>query len=85
MHMHYKMGQPCITDWGSSAITNQDRCYQKLGYLLKVRAAVITKWGNYSKLCLVLNIRTTITNCNLTPVPKPKYWEMHGEESISSE
>ena len=59
--IHYKLGQGCITNWGSFAllqiganvITNWDRLfitkwgrrYYKLGQLLQIRPTVITNWG----------------------------------------
>ena len=57
--MYYKLGQVCITNWGSFVllhirtnvvknwgsfiITNYGKCYYKLGQLLQIRATVITK------------------------------------------
>ena len=57
--MYYKLGQACVTNWGSFVlmqiranvvtnlgsfiITNWDQCCCKLGHLLQIRANVITK------------------------------------------
>ena len=35
--MYYKLGQACITNWGSFV-------------LLQIRANVVTEWGSYYKL-----------------------------------
>ena len=59
--MYYKLGQTCVTNWGSLVllkiranvvanwgsfiITNWAKCCYKLGQLLEIRAAVITNWG----------------------------------------
>ena len=64
--MYYKLGQACVTNWGSFVllqiranvvtnwgsfiITNQGKCCYKLGQLLQIRATVITKQGSYYKL-----------------------------------
>ena len=64
--MYYKLGQACVTNWGSFVllqirasvitnwssfiITNQVKCCYKLGQLLHIRATVITKQGSYYKL-----------------------------------
>ena len=64
--MYYKLGQACVTNWGSFVllqiranvvtnwgsfiITNQGKCYYKLGQLLQIRVTVITKQGSYYKL-----------------------------------
>ena len=57
--MYYKLGQACVTNWGSFVllqvtenlvtnwdsliITNWSKCCYKLGRLLQIRATVITK------------------------------------------
>ena len=47
--MYYKLGQACVTNWGS--IIN------------KIRASVVTNWGSYYKLGKpLLQNRTAITN-----------------------
>ena len=55
--MYYKLGQSCVTNWGSffdyklgqtllqnnAAITNWDKICDKLGQLLQIRA-IVTNW-----------------------------------------
>ena len=49
--MYYKLGQACVTNWGSfvllqttaNVITNWGKCCCKLGQLLQISATVITK------------------------------------------
>ena len=62
--MYYKLGQACVTNWGSffyyklgktllqtgAAITNQGNCYYKLGQNVLHTGAGITNQGNYYKL-----------------------------------
>ena len=64
--MYYKLGQACVTNWGSFVllqiranvvtnwgsfiITNQGKCCYKLGQLLQIRATVSTKQGSHYKL-----------------------------------
>ena len=58
--MYYKLGQACVTNWGSfvllqiraNIVTNWGHLhYYKLGQvLLQIRATVITKLGSYYKL-----------------------------------
>ena len=56
--MYYKLGQACVTNWGSfvllqttaNVITNWGKCCYKLGQLLQISATVITKQGSYYKL-----------------------------------
>ena len=48
--MYYKLGQACITNWGSFV-------------LLQIEASVGTNWGSYYKLRLpILKNRAAITN-----------------------
>ena len=48
--MHYKLGQACITNWGSFV-------------LLKIRENVVTGWGSYYRLGQpLLKNRAAITN-----------------------
>ena len=48
--MYYKLGQACVTNWGSFV-------------LLQIRANVVTNWGSYYKLGqLLLQNRAAITN-----------------------
>ena len=61
--MYYKLGQACVTNWGSFIITNSGKCCYKLGQLLQIRAIVTTKEGSYYKLGQnVLQIGAGITN-----------------------
>ena len=68
--MHYKLGQTCVTNWGSfvllqiraNVVTNWGS-YYKLGQPLLQNRAAITNWGKmYYKLGQVLQIRAIITN-----------------------
>ena len=48
--MYYKLGQACVTCWGSSV-------------LLQITANVVKNWGSYYKLGQpLLQIRAAITN-----------------------
>ena len=48
--MYYKLGQACVTNWGSFV-------------LLQIRANIVTNWGSYYKLGqLLLQNRAAITN-----------------------
>ena len=60
--MYYKLGQACVTNWGSFV-------------LLQIRANVVTNWGSfiitnwgkmYQKSEQVLQIRVIITNWGIT-------------------
>ena len=50
--MYYKLGQACVTNWGSfvlfqiraNVVTNWGKMYYKLGQVLQIRA-IITNWG----------------------------------------
>ena len=62
--MHYKLGQACVTNWGSfvllqireNVVTNWDS-YCKLGQPLLQNRAAITNWGKmYYKLGQVLQV-----------------------------
>ena len=56
--MYYKLGQACITNWGSFVLL-------KIGAepFLQIGANVVTNWGNYYKLGqLLLQNRAAITN-----------------------
>ena len=67
--MYYKLGQACVTNWGSFIVTNWGS-YYKLGQPLLQNRAAITNWGKmYYKLGQVLQIRTIITNWGITPPP----------------
>ena len=60
-----------VTNWNSLVITNWGRCCYKMGQLLQIRAAVITKqdsyWSKiYKKLGKVSQIRTIIANWGIT-------------------
>ena len=51
--MYYKLGQACVTNWGSFV-------------LLQIRANVVTNWGSYYKLGQpLLQNRAAITNCGI--------------------
>ena len=72
--MYYKLGQVCVTNWGSfvllqiraSVVTNWGS-YYKLGQPLLQNRAAITNWGKmYYKLGQVLQIRAIITNWDTT-------------------
>ena len=70
--MYYKLGQACVTNWGSFVllqiranvvtnwgsfiITNWGKCCYKLGQLLQIGAKCITNCGRYYKLGLLLQI-----------------------------
>ena len=45
--MHYKLGQACVTNWGSFIITNWGKCCYKLDQLLQNGAEFITNWDIY--------------------------------------
>ena len=51
-----------VTNWGSFIITNWGKCCYKLGQLLQIRAAVITKQSSYYKLGQTLQIWAISTN-----------------------
>ena len=60
--MYYKLGQACVTNWGSFI-------------LIQIRANVITNWGSFIitnwgnccyKLGQVLQVRAIITNWGIT-------------------
>ena len=68
--MYYKLGQVCVTNWGSfvllqiraSVVTNWGS-YYKLGEPLLQNRAASTNWSKmYYKLRQVLQIRAIITN-----------------------
>ena len=66
IYMYYKLGQACVTtwgsfvllriranfvtNWGSFIITNQGKCCYKLRQLLQIRATVIIEQGSCYKL-----------------------------------
>ena len=65
--MYYKLGQSCVTNWGSFVITNWGKCCYKFGQLLQIRATVIAKLGSNYKLGQnLLQIRAIITNWGIT-------------------
>ena len=82
--MYYKLGQACVTNWGSfvllqiraNVVTNWGSfiitnwgSYYKLGQPLLQNRAAITNWGKmYYKLGQVLQIRTIITNWGIASV-----------------
>ena len=56
--MYYKLGQACVTNWGSY-VSLQIRAAS----LLPIRASVVTNWGSYYKLGQpLLQNRAAITN-----------------------
>ena len=72
--MYYKLGQACVTNWGSfillqiraNVVTNWGS-YYKLGQPLLQNRVAITNWGKiYYKLGQVLQIRAIITNWGIT-------------------
>ena len=66
--MYYKLGQDCVTNWGS---------YQKLGQAFFQNRAAITNWGKmYYKLWQVLQIRATITNWGITAFNIMQPWPL---------
>ena len=78
--MYYKLGQACVTNWGSfvllqiraNVVTNWGSfiitnwgSYYKLGQLLLLNRRAITSWGKINyKLGQVLQIWAIITNWN---------------------
>ena len=52
-----KIGQACVTNWGSFIIKNWRNRYYKIGQLLQIGAKFITNWGRYYKLGQLLQIR----------------------------
>ena len=75
--MYYKLGQACVTNWGSfvllqiraNVVYNLGQLhYCKLGQPLLQNRVAITKWGKiYYKLGQVLQIRAIIANWDITP------------------
>ena len=72
--MYYKLGQACVTNWGSfvllqiraNVVTNWGT-YYKLGQPLLQNRAAITNWCKiYYKLGQVVQIRAIITNWGIT-------------------
>ena len=72
--MYYKLGQACVTNWGSyyksgqpllqnrAAIKNWGKMYYKLGQVLQIRA-IITYWGItvISEFCITITIKPLIS------------------------
>ena len=50
--MHYKLGQACVTNWGSPVVLQlvQTLLQIRAPSLLQIRASFITNWGCYYKL-----------------------------------
>ena len=71
--MHYKLGQACITNWGSFVLLQIREnvvtgwgSYYKLGQPLLQNRAAITNWGKmYYKLGQVLQIWAIIKNWSI--------------------
>ena len=63
--MYYKLGQACVTNWGSFALL-QIRTNVVTNWavsLLQIRASVVTNWSSYCKLEQpLLQNRAAITN-----------------------
>ena len=84
VYMHYKLGQACVTNWGSfvllqiraNVVTNWGSfiitnwgSYYKLGQPLLQNRGAITNWGKiYNTLGQVLQIWAIITNWDITVV-----------------
>ena len=51
MHKYYKLGQACVTNWGSFFYYNLRQTLLQIGAasLLQIRATVVTNWGSYYK------------------------------------
>ena len=49
--MYYKLGQACVTNWGSFFYYKLGQALLKIGAasLLQIRASFVTNWGNYYK------------------------------------
>ena len=63
--MHYKLGQACVTNWGSPVVLQlvQTLLQIRAPSLLQIRASFITNWGCYYKLVQpLLQNRAAITN-----------------------
>ena len=71
--MYHKLGQVCVTNWGSFflqirvnvvtnlgsfIIINWGKCCYKLGQLLLHNSAAVTNWGRYYKLGQLLQLGT---------------------------
>ena len=54
--MYYKLGQACVTNWGSFALLQIRAVINKIGQLLRIGAKCITNWGRYDKLGQLLQI-----------------------------
>ena len=56
--MYYKLGQACVTNWGSFVYYELGQTLSQIGVasLLQIRASVVTNWGSYYKLGQLLQI-----------------------------
>ena len=62
--MYYKLGQACVTNWGSFFDYKLGQTLLQIGTasLLQIRASVVTNWGSYYKLGQpLLQNKTAIT------------------------
>ena len=63
--MYYKLGQACVTNWGSFVLLQIRKTLLQIGAvsLLQIGASVVTNWGSYYKLGQpLLQNRAAITN-----------------------
>ena len=63
--MYYKLGQACVTNWGSFVLLQISANAVRNGTasLLQIEANVVTNWDSYYKLGQpLLQIRAPITN-----------------------
>ena len=66
--MYYKLGQACVTNWGSFVYYELGQTLSQIGVasLLQISASVVTNWGSYYKLGQLLQIGAIITNWGIT-------------------
>ena len=50
--MYYKLGQVCVTNWGSFVLLQIRETLFQIGVtlFLQIRASTVTNWGSYYKL-----------------------------------
>ena len=50
--MYYKLGQVCVTNWGSFVLLQirETLCQIGVTLFLQIRASTVTNWGSYYKL-----------------------------------
>ena len=67
--MYYKLGQACVTNWGSFVLLQiRANVVSNWGsFIVQISASVVTNWGSYYKLVQpLLQNRAAITNWGKT-------------------